>query len=114
MNNDSLTNELDGFLTVAKDDAEFVLFGTDRAVHDKRINAIEAALKFLHENQESAHEIINAFDNIIDNARRGSGSLECENVLESHWLNLRDIDPKEAADFEKNWNSVYIISRGDV
>jgi hypothetical protein len=32
-----------------------------------------------------------------------------EGVLESHWLNLRDIDEEEANEFEKAWYSTEIV-----
>ena len=36
-----------------------------------------------------------------------------EGVLESHWLNLRDIDEEEANEFEKAWYSTEVVIRKD-
>jgi hypothetical protein len=50
---------------------------------------------------------------MLDNERRDKNALACEQVLESHYLNLRDQDPNEAEEFIKQWNKVLIITPFD-
>jgi hypothetical protein len=87
-------------------------------IEDRLIDELEAmdrtdAAAFLINNPEITAEIGLAFANMLDNERRDKNALACEQVLESHYLNLRDEYPDEAEEFIKQWNKVLIITPFD-
>jgi len=87
-------------------------------IEDRLIDELEAmdrtdAASFLIDNPKIAADIGLAFANMLDNERRDKDALACEEVLESHYLNLRDEYPDEAEEFIKQWNKVLIIPRLD-
>ena len=87
-------------------------------IEDRLIDELEAmdrtdAASLLISNPKIAADIGSAFANMLDNERRDESAAECDNVLESHYLNLRDEYPDEAEDFIKHWNKIIIVPKLD-
>lgn len=74
-------------------------------------NELEAMYGKVVVNQSTLEMVSEAFANILDNAQRGYFVTSVMNTTENHYLNLLDLDAKEAKDFEKVLNNTIVIDK---
>jgi len=95
---DNLTSELENIHETLSDDKILC-------------KSVEVALDFINSNPDAADDIARAFANMLDNAKRGGNVDLIDGAVENNYLNLREVDETEAAEFYDAMASTVILDR---